>query len=477
MKIRNKLVSGILGIILIIGCFGTVADASNVVEIPSTEIDSVLYQAVDSNSYENWPQGPQIYSESGIVMDMDTGAILYAKNIDDQHYPASITKVATALIALQHYEMDEIVKFTWDDIGFLEYGDAHIGIKEGEELVMEDAMYGMMLASANEVSHAIGAHMEGGFDRFIQVMNETTKKLGCTNSHWVNTYGLHDPEHYTSVHDMALIGSAAFKYDKFREIVNTYKHVIPETVMTNEKRYVHQNHKMIREGDSRYYECCVGGKTGYTDQALTTLVTFATKNDMNLVAVVMRTHGGGNNAYKDSEAMLEYAFNNFARTPITKNMFISKNIKGMKEGAYLTLPAGVTTESVTATKIDPVELGDKLAKIQFSYQGKVVGTAEATITDKYYNELHDIEAVEETKKPEKDNKGKNVLSAILTVLLICFGTVILGAIALVLIIRYKRKQLQKRRRMRRMQYLQQRSVTDEVHNEQREEQEDPGEYI
>ncbi len=476
MKRRKALLSGLLGIIIIFGCFGTISDAANVVEIPASEVDSVLYQAVDSNAYENWPQGPSIYSESGIVMDMDTGAILYAKNIDDQHYPASITKVATALIALQHYEMDEIVKFTWDDIGFLEYGDAHIGIKDGEELVMEDAMYGMMLASANEVSHAIGSHMEGGFDKFIQVMNETTRELGCTNSNWVNTYGLHDPEHYTSAHDMAIISSAVFKYDKFREIVNTYEHIIPETAMTNEKRYVHQNHKMIRKGDSRYYEYCVGGKTGYTDQALTTLVTFATKDNMNLVAVVMRTHGGGNNAYKDTKSMLEYAFNNFTRTPITKNLFISEDIKGIEEGFYITLPTGVTTEAITATKVDPIELGDKTAKIEFTYQGRIVGSADSTITDEYYNEIHNIEAVKDTPKPKDEKKGTDIFTTILVVILIVLGSLILGVVVLFVIVYYKRKQIQKRRRMRRMQFLEQQRMMNEVQNEQ-EEQEDSGEYI
>ncbi len=476
MKMRDKLISGILGIILLCGSWGNISNAANIVEISSTEVDSVLYQSVDSNAYENWPQGPQIYSESGIVMDIDTGAILYAKNMDDQHYPASITKVATALIALQNYELDEIVKFTWDDIGFLEYGDAHIGIKDGEELVLEDAMYAMMLASANEVSHAIGAHMEGGFEKFIQVMNETTKELGCTNSHWVNTHGLHDPEHYTSVHDMALIGSAVFKYDKFREIVNTYEHIIPETNITKEPRYAHQNHKMIRKNDNRYYEYCVGGKTGYTDQALTTLVTFATKGDMNLIAVVMRTHGGGNNAYKDTREMLEYAFNNFARTPITKNLFISKDIKGIEEGFYITLPTGMTTESVISTKIDPVDLGDKTAKIEFTYQGRIVGSADSTITDEYYNELHNIEAVKDTPKKKADKKGTDIFTIVLSVILIVLGVLILGVAALFVIVCYKRKQLQKRRRMRRMQFLEQQRMMNEVQDGQ-EEQEVSGEYI
>ncbi len=450
MTVRNKFVSSMLAILFIFASFAVDSEAANVVEVPASEIDGVLYQDVESNQIENWPEGPHIYSESGIVMDMDTGAILYAKNIDDQHYPASITKVATALIALQNYKMDEIVTFTWDDISFLEYGDAHIGIKENEQLLMEDAMYGMMLASANEVSHAIGAHMEGGFDKFLEVMNETTTALGCTNSNWMNTNGLHDAEHYTSVHDMALIGSEVFKYDIFREIVNTYEHVIPETNITDEKRYVHQNHKMIREWDNRYYEYCVGGKTGYTDQALTTLVTFATKGDMNLIAVVMRTHGGGNNAYADTRKMLDYAFDNFTKVPVTKNMFMSENVAYLDTEGCVTLPNGVTTNQLEAVKVDPTAQGDFVAKIQFSYQGCCVGTVKAAITQEYYNEIHGIKPENEMK--EADKRGDfSAEFKVLKIVLIAVAVLVLCITGFLGYLGYKRRQIRKRHRMRRKQ--------------------------
>lgn len=453
MKVRNKLVSGVMAFVLSIGCMGMMANAADVKEIPASEVDSVYNMAVTSNALEGWPAGPQIYSESGIVMDIDSGAILYAKNIDDQHYPASITKVMTALVALQNYELDEIVKFTWDDIGFLEYGDAHIGIKEGEELVMEDALYGMLLASANEVSHGIGSHMEGGFDAFLKKMNETAKELGCTNSNWMNTHGLHDPEHYTSARDMALIGSAVFQYDKFREITNTYQHVIPVTNITNEQRYVHQNHKMIRDWDSRYYEYCVGGKTGFTDQALSTLVTFATKDDMNLVAVVLRTHGGGNNTYADTRSMLEYAFNNFTKVPITEEMIANEHVAKFDESAYIMLSASANTEKLECVFTAPTDTGDKTGEVAFLYDGQAVGEIEVTITDDYYNEIHGIEEKKEVKQ-----EGKKGMPLILKVVLGIVAVIVVLMIALVTFVYYKRKQLEKKRRLRRMQMRKQREL-------------------
>lgn len=447
MRVRNKIVSAILGAMLIFSSLGMCASATETEETPDTE--------VNSNEMVDWPQGPSINSEAGIVMDIDSGAILYAKNIDEQHYPASITKIMTALVALENYELDETVKFTWDDIRFLEYGDAHIGIKPDEELTMEDCLYGMLLASANEVSHGIGAHMEGGYEAFLEEMNETAEELGCKNSHWMNTHGLHDEQHYTSARDMALIGAAAFQHEDFRKITGTYQHVIPETNITAEKRYVHQNHKMLRDWDSRYYEYCVGGKTGYTDQALSTLVTFATKEDVNLVAVVLKTHGGGNNTYVDTRAMLDFAFDNFAKVPVTKDMIGNKNIAKVEKNACVMLPTGVSTDDLEMNFVAPTEKKDRTGTVSFAYNGLEVGTVNVTITEDYYNEIHGIEDVVETKD---EKKIEIKIPFILKLILIIIGVVTALFVGLVLYVAYKRKQIEERRRQRRMEYRRQREL-------------------
>ena len=452
MRVRNKIVSTVMVFVLIFSSLGMCASATETGETPDTEVSSV------DNSTEDlvdWPQGPSINSEAGIVMDIDSGAILYAKNIDEQHYPASITKIMTALVALENYELDETVKFTWDDIRFLEYGDAHIGIKPDEELTMEDCLYGMLLASANEVSHGIGAHMEGGYEAFLEEMNETAEELGCKNSHWMNTHGLHDEQHYTSARDMALIGAAAFQHEDFRKITGTYQHVIPETNITAEKRYVHQNHKMLRDWDSRYYEYCVGGKTGYTDQALSTLVTFATKEDVNLVAVVLKTHGGGNNTYADTRAMLDFAFDNFAKVPVTKDMIGNKNISKIEKNACVMLPLGASADDLEMNFTAPTEKKDRTGTVSFAYNGLEVGTVNVTITEDYYNEIHGIEDVVETKD---EKKIEIKIPFILKLILIIIGVVTALFVGLVLYVAYKRKQIEERRRQRRMEYRRQREL-------------------
>lgn len=449
MRGKKCLLSTVLTTVLLFGSVMT-AGAANVAEVPATEVDSVYNQSVQSNAIEGWPTGPQIYSESGIVMDMDTGAVLYAKNIDDQHYPASITKILTALVALENTNLTDTVKFTWDDIGFLEYGDAHIGMKEDEEISMEDALYGMLLASANEVSHAIASNTPGGYEHFIEMMNEKVKELGGKNSHFMNANGLHDPEHYTSAYDMALISSAAFKYDKFREITNTYQHTIPATNISDETRTFQQNHKMIREWDNRYYEYCVGGKTGFTDQALTTLVTFATKDNMNLVAVVLRTHGGGINAYNDTRAIMNYAFDNFQKCPVALEQIQNDKIASVRADSYVTLPVGITMEQLNGSFISPTDDGDKTGEIVYTYQNEEVGKVEVTITEEYYNSIHGIEEPKEAEEPkEEKEKEKTGFPAVLKIVLVIVVLIVGVIVCLEIRAEQKRRKIRRKRSMMR----------------------------
>ena len=177
-------------------------------------------------------------------------------------------------MALENADPDDEVYFPKTAFRFSEYGDASIGMRPGEILSMNDALYGMLLASANEVSYAIAEKCRPkkiGRRIFETVypgkMNERCEELGCTGSHWTNANGLHDENHYTTAHDMALIGSAVYQFDKFREVTQTLNYTIPPTNLVNESRTFQQNHKMLWVGAHYSYDYCTGGKTGYTDQA------------------------------------------------------------------------------------------------------------------------------------------------------------------------------------------------------------------
>ena len=420
--------------------------AAEVVQIPANDSDSVYYQSVDSNALEGWVQGPQIYCESGIVMDMDSGAILYAKNIDAPHYPASITKVLTALVALENSELTDVVQVKKEDVDFLEPGDSYVGLKPGEEITMEDALHAVLLASANEASHAVASSMEGGYEHFLQLMNDKVKELGGKNSNFTNTHGLHDENHYTSARDMALIGAAAFQNEDFYRITNTLQYTIPVTNITNETRTFQQNHKMLYKWRTQYYEYCEGGKTGYTDQALNTLVTFAVKEDVRLVAVVMRARGN-TNAYGDTKKILDYAFENFSKLPVTSDMAKAKGIASLDTGAYVMLPEGIGLDQLKSTVEMPTEIGDKTGRIIYTYGGQPVGEIGMTISDAYYNEIHGIEEKKE-EKPE-ETKKKSVWFVLLQVVLWIVIIALFLFVLLLVYVHYKRRQIRKRRRLRR----------------------------
>ena len=442
---KRKITTIALCMAFVFLCSGITAGAVNVVQVPAKEVQGVYNQSVDSNGIEGWARGPQIYSEAGIVMDIDSGAILYAKNIDAPHYPASITKILTALVALENNELTDIVTITPEDYNFLKRGDNHIGLKNKEQITMEDALQGTLLASGNEVAHALGSNTEGGYDNFLRLMNEKAKELGCTNSNFMNSHGLHDDNHYTSARDMALISAAAFQNPEFRRITGNKLYTIPETNVTNETRSFEHHHKMLFDWRSQYYEYCVGGKTGYTDKALNTLVTFATKDDINLVSVVLRTHGSGN-TYVDTKAMLDYAFEKFSKTSITTDMVGEKDIEDVDEKAYVLLPTGVTLDMLEHTIQMPTQLGDKTGEIKYTYKGQPVGTVSFNVTEDFYNNLHGIKKEKKENKQDKERKGMATWLVVILVILAVVATVFLLLVAYV---NYKRWQIRKRRRLRR----------------------------
>ncbi len=448
MKLKKVLLS--LGMAVAVLSSSMHVGAVNIVQVPADEIDGVYNQSVDSNQWTSWPKGPHIYSEAGIVMDADSGAILYAKNIDNPHYPASITKILTGLVAIENNELTKMVTVTPDDYNFLKRGDNHIGLKKDEQITMEDALHGTLLASGNEVAHAVASNTEGGYENFIKLMNEKAKELGCQNSNFMNSHGLHDDEHYTSARDMALIGSACFQNEDFMRITGTREYTIPTTNVTDETRTIAQHHKMMFEWRDQYYEYCVGGKTGYTDKALNTLVTLASKDGMNLVAVVLRTHGTGN-TYNDTRAMLDYAFENFSKVAVTEDMVEVSGFKSIDADAHVMLPSGITFDQLDCAVENPTVLEDKTGELIYTYEGQPVGEVEFTITDEYYNNIHGIEEVKEEEKTEKKKTEKgSVLRIIIRVVLGILGVVLVLFLLLLCYVAYRRHQIRKRRKMRRL---------------------------
>lgn len=255
-----------------------------------------------------WPSNVSIAAEGGILMDADSGAVLYGKNLHTAYYPASITKILTALLILENCEMDEIVTFSHNAVYNVESGSSSAGLDEGDTLNVRDCLYALMLKSANEVANALAEHAGGSIENFAVMMNEKAASLGCVDSHFNNPSGLNDENHYTSAYDMALIAQAAFSNPEFVKIASTLYYDIPPTKRNPEGIRVYPGHKMLKKNSSEYYADVIGGKTGYTSLAGNTLVTCAERDGQKLITVILNGH---QTHYSDTRTLLNFGFKNF----------------------------------------------------------------------------------------------------------------------------------------------------------------------
>ncbi len=269
----------------------------------------------------NWPTPPEITSEGAVVIEASTGAILYNKNAYEAFHPASTTKLMTSLLAIEQCPLSEIVTCSHDAIYSMGWDTSRAGLVEGEQIDMENALYAILLASANEVSYAVAEHVGGTLENFVSLMNQRARELGCTNTHFVNPHGLDDPDHYSSPYDLALIAKQAIEYTTFRRISGSYYHQIPPTNL-NVARDIGNTHKIIRKRIS--YEGVFAGKTGTTSQAGNCLVTCAERNGMTLICVIMKAPNS-DTVYNETIALLDYGFKNFTLTPLAASETESKN--------------------------------------------------------------------------------------------------------------------------------------------------------
>ena len=396
------------------------------------EMQQVYNKAVESNTREGWPAGPQIFGESAIVIDMDTGTVLYEKGADETRYPASITKVLTALVAIENSTMDTPVTFSQASIDTLRPGYAHIAMRPGETITMSDALHALLLASANEAGYAIGETVAGSHEKFVEMMNEKAKELGCTNSQFVNTNGMYDPNHYTTPRDMALIAMAAFKHEEFRQIEQVLQYTIPPTNLEPEPRTFQQKHKMRRVGHRFYDERCVGGKTGYTDEASNTLITYMESEGRHLVCVDMCSR---KDIFPDTKAMCDYGFSQFANMKVSD---ISTDLKLSEEEKEksITLPIGVTKEQIECRQED--------GSVGYYFNGTLLGTAklQEEVKEKPAAKQKEDEKKAAVKKAEKEKEDKYMKIKVL----ICVILVIILIVAIGIFLTIRDKEQNKKRR-------------------------------
>ena len=359
-----------------------------------TIISAVCLGKVDVKAADYWPDAPETLSPGVILMEESTGTILYEKNSDEAHYPASITKIMTTLLALENGNLSDMVTFLDDAINNTE--GSGIARDYGEQMTLEQCLYGVMLESANECAYAVAEHVGGTVENFVDMMNAKAKELGCTNTHFANPHGLQDENHYTTAHDMALIAQAAYQNETFRIIIGTKMYTIPPTNKHAEETVLRNHHDMLctyHNANRKYlYPYCVGGKTGYTATANSTLVTYAEKDGMTLICVVMNTQSP--NQFIDTVNLFDYAFDNFQVLNVAENdtdysaetTVDNGNLNNiapfveLDKDAVIVLPKTAefsdTSSSVEYNDSDPEIAGS----ITYTYAGRNVGKADIKTT-------------------------------------------------------------------------------------------------
>ena len=400
MKIRNHFLYKIaactlLAAMLVCGspCAGTAYAAEEFAE----QMEQRKTLPIQSNANPDWPQGPAIGAQSAILMEMNTHTILYAKNIHEKSYPASTTKILTCLLAMQNCSMDEIVTFSHDAIYDVPTDGSKLGgVDTGDTLTMEQALYCVLVKSANEVASAVGEHVaekltnEKSVEAFAALMNQKVKDLGGTDSNFTNCNGLFDENHYTSAYDLALIGCEFFSNELLCKMSSTNSYHFRLKPDDEEDAWIASKNQLYK-GKPYEYEYLLGSKTGFVSQSRQTLVSGAEKNGMKLVCVIFTEETPYQ--FEDTITLFQYGFENFQRVSIeehetkynidTMDFFDTKDdlfgdstpLISIENDAYVILPntAEFTDTVSTLTYADQSPDTNVIATINYTYNDIPVG--------------------------------------------------------------------------------------------------------
>ena len=389
----------------------------------------------------------EIYSKFGILIDLDSSNILYSKNADAKVYPASTTKVLTAILAIENLNLSDSVVVSKSAIN-LPYGSSNAALKEGEVVSVENLLYCLMLKSGNDAANVLAEAVSGNMDDFISLMNEKARALGCVNSHFENPHGYHEDSHYTTPRDLAKIFAYALKNNTFLKICSTRSYSIGPTNKTeNIREYINSNRLILTKEDSylsHYYKYCICGKTGYTEEAGRTFLAYAKKGDYNLVIGTFDVMDvkGTDGRYLDAITLFDYGFNNFEKKTLVRANDYSYKYKDYNKNLAYTF--NLKEDIVTLAPknhgnyifniSDKLEIdSDRLKKIDdknFTGNEEIpdIGTVTFTFNDKIFDFNHTAQVT--LKNVENFQSTNSIISIITSV---CYW--ILFACALLILLK------------------------------------------
>ena len=349
---------------------------------------------------------PEFHGKNAILVDANYDEILYEVGGHDKVYPASITKVMTALLTLEAIESGKLTAQTQitasATAATIPKGSSTANIKAGEVLTVEQLLYCLLLPSANEAAQILAETVGGDIDTFVGMMNDKAKELGCENTHFANPHGFHDPDHYTTPYDITLFMKAAMEYDLFQKIVTSPNYTIPATNLSEQRTVRNTNALTSNWTYTGYlYTPGTGGKTGSTDEAGKCLVETAKKGDTYLISVVMGepetiTLADGSEKvaqFYDTIQLLNWGFENFQRTVISEDSEVVAKVNvtlSTQSDQVMVRPSGSIARTLPKdVKVDemekvinlfndtveaPVEKGQLLGTMRLLYQGEEYGT-------------------------------------------------------------------------------------------------------
>ncbi len=344
------------------------------------------------------PADPDILAKAALLVDANTGAVAYAKNEHEELYPASLTKIMTALLTLEAIDagklsMDQELTATATALEGLSSDGSSAGIKVGETMSVRNLLYCMLVVSANEACDILAEAVSGSVPAFVEAMNAKAAALGCENTHFVNPNGLHDPQHYTSAWDMYLITRAAMEYPDFMTICDTAAYTVPATNISGERKLYTTNHLLSNWRVIGYRNTEAHGiKTGSTDAAGHCLVSSAMRGSLHFISVVLGAdrvveNGVGNiRSFSETTRMFNYGFDNFTYKTIVEEKEIIQEVPvSLSKMDHVTVHPARDIEVLLPKVLDaedlertitleepveaPVEKGQKLGTMVLSYDG------------------------------------------------------------------------------------------------------------
>ena len=345
---------------------------------------------------------PATNAEAALLISPDSGMVLYEKNADERRYPASTTKIMTALLVLENIaDLNETVTAQASDFETLEADSSSAGIKEGETVTVEDLLYGLMLPSGNEAAYMLARHVAGSYEAFVDMMNKRAEELGCTGTHFVNPCGLHDDNHYTTARDLYKIAYAAMQDETFADIADTVQWNMSKTNMQEERKVLTTNQLIFSSYQPWAYAYCKGIKTGNTSQAGNCFVGYAEYGDAKLYSVVMGCDSSSLEysnipaSFTDTKALFEWGFESFTSKTLARqgdtvgsvNVRLSTDtdqlVLTVKNDLVSLLPADLDVEDLGEPQITapesvnaPIKAGDVIGSATYSYNGTTYGTVE-----------------------------------------------------------------------------------------------------